>query len=69
MVWVYMLIIRRVSTDSTDTLSENHANIIAAGDEKVNDVFGRNYPRLQKLKAQYDPTNIFNKMHPIEPAA
>ncbi|OAP59277.1 hypothetical protein AYL99_06575 [Fonsecaea erecta] len=36
-------------------------------DEKSRDIFGENYPRLQKLKAQYDPTNMFNKLFAVSP--
>lgn len=32
------------------------------------EVFGPNYPRLQKLKAKYDPNNVFNKLHAITPS-
>ncbi|RVX67729.1 hypothetical protein B0A52_07852 [Exophiala mesophila] len=38
-------------------------------DEKSRDIFGDNYPRLQKLKAKYDPTNAFDKLFAITPAA
>jgi Berberine and berberine like len=38
-------------------------------DEKSRDIFGANYPRLQKLKAKYDPSNLFNKLFPIAPQA
>lgn len=38
-------------------------------DEKSRDIFGENYPRLQQLKAQYDPTNVFNRLFPIYPEA
>ena len=38
-------------------------------DEKSRDIFGANYPRLQTLKAKYDPTNVFNKLFAITPAA
>ncbi|KAI0052753.1 FAD-binding domain-containing protein [Auriscalpium vulgare] len=31
-------------------------------------LFGANYPRLQKLKKQYDPTMLFSKWCPIVPA-
>jgi hypothetical protein len=39
------------------------------GDERVRDVFGENYPRLQQLKARYDPNNVFHKWFPITPGA
>ncbi|KAF2758568.1 FAD-binding domain-containing protein [Pseudovirgaria hyperparasitica] len=38
-------------------------------DENSNDVFGANYDRLQRLKAQYDPTNTFYKLFGIKPLA
>jgi len=38
-------------------------------DEISRDIFGSNYPQLQKLKAKYDPTNVFNKLFPITPEA
>ncbi|KAK5173813.1 uncharacterized protein LTR77_002494 [Saxophila tyrrhenica] len=36
-------------------------------DEISKDVYGDNYPRLQKIKAQYDPKNMFNKLFAIQP--
>jgi hypothetical protein len=39
----------------------------AAGDEAPEDVFGDNLPRLRKLKAKYDPTNVWSKGLLIEP--
>ncbi|KAL1857550.1 hypothetical protein Daus18300_010308 [Diaporthe australafricana] len=33
------------------------------------DLFGLNYPRLQKLKAEYDPDDIFNKQFSVAPNA
>jgi FAD/FMN-containing dehydrogenase len=39
----------------------------AAADEAPEDVFGVNLPRLRKLKAKYDPTNVWKKGLVIEP--
>lgn len=36
-------------------------------DEKSKDLFGDNYPKLQRLKASYDPSNLFSKLFPIYP--
>ncbi|GJJ09901.1 hypothetical protein Clacol_004125 [Clathrus columnatus] len=33
------------------------------------DLWGDNYPRLQKIKYRYDPTCVFNKWIPIQPSA
>lgn len=48
-----------------------HANLhLADYDSKgSDDLFGLNYPRLQKLKAQYDPGNVFNKQFAVTPKA
>ncbi|EEU37678.1 uncharacterized protein NECHADRAFT_87455 [Fusarium vanettenii 77-13-4] len=35
--------------------------------EKSEDVWGQNYPRLQRIKAKYDPDRVFNRYFPIEP--
>jgi len=36
--------------------------------DKAKLVFAENYPRLQKIKKQYDPNSIFDKWFPITPA-
>ncbi|KAF8074147.1 FAD-binding domain-containing protein [Lyophyllum atratum] len=41
---------------------------MAQGDEKPEDVFGENLSRLRKLKAKYDPKNVFMKGISITPA-
>ncbi|KAK3674126.1 hypothetical protein LTR78_005973 [Recurvomyces mirabilis] len=37
-------------------------------DEKSRDIFGDNYPRLQEIKARYDPDNMFDKLFAIQPS-
>jgi FAD/FMN-containing dehydrogenase len=31
----------------------------------MTNIYGENLARLQSVKAQYDPNNVFHKMHPI----
>jgi FAD/FMN-containing dehydrogenase len=39
------------------------------GDDQVRASFGEaNYARLAAVKAEYDPDNVFNRHHPIQPA-
>ncbi|KAJ5086175.1 Xylooligosaccharide oxidase [Penicillium argentinense] len=42
-----------------------YINYAEPGDSVVPNIYGENLGRLQTVKAQYDPKNIFNKMHPI----
>lgn len=37
-------------------------------DERSRDIFGEHYDRLAKIKAEYDPKNMFNKLFAITPA-
>ncbi|KZW00990.1 FAD-binding domain-containing protein [Exidia glandulosa HHB12029] len=39
------------------------------GDERARDVFGENYERMAKVKALYDPGNVFHKWYPVIPQA
>jgi len=41
---------------------------VVSGGDKVRKLFGSNYPRLQRIKAKYDPNMVFNKWFPIVPA-
>ncbi|KAI0765190.1 FAD-binding domain-containing protein [Fomes fomentarius] len=41
---------------------------LCQGNELAEDVFGRNLPRLQEVKAKYDPKKVFSKGIVIEPA-
>jgi hypothetical protein len=38
---------------------------IGSGDEKLQNVFGENLPRLKELKRTYDPGCVFDKWYPI----
>ena len=41
---------------------------IGGKNEKIESVFGANYPRLRELKKKYDPHILWNKWYPIQPA-
>ncbi|KAF5372441.1 hypothetical protein D9757_009925 [Collybiopsis confluens] len=41
---------------------------LCQGDEKPEDVFGSNLPKLQRLKAKYDPGRVWSKGFVIEPS-
>ena len=40
---------------------------MANGNERPENVWGDNLPRLRKIKAKYDPRKVFSKGVPIEP--
>jgi FAD/FMN-containing dehydrogenase len=37
--------------------------------ERIRDVYGSNYPRLARIKAQYDPENLFRSNQNIQPGS
>ena len=56
---------------SARRVTAQYVNYLAAeeGVEGVRAAYGRNYARLSKLKAQYDPTNLFRFNQNIRPGA
>ncbi|KAL4783756.1 hypothetical protein BJX76DRAFT_368116 [Aspergillus varians] len=42
-----------------------YINYAEPGDSVVGNIYGETLGRLRELKAKYDPTNVFCKMHPI----
>jgi FAD/FMN-containing dehydrogenase len=57
---------RAMSVHSTGAVYSN--NLGDEGYERIRAAYGENYPRLQRVKARYDPDNFFNGNQNIEPA-
>ncbi len=38
------------------------------GSDRSRTLYGAKYAQLQKVKARYDPSEVFNKWFPIQPA-
>jgi FAD/FMN-containing dehydrogenase len=55
----------RVDSETEATGTVNGAQV--PDDSSSRALFGRNYPRLQRLKAKYDPDNVFSRWYAIAP--
>jgi FAD/FMN-containing dehydrogenase len=67
--------IRRWSVDYQEALHPYSAGgayvnmMMEEGQERVRDSYRDNYDRLARIKAQYDPTNLFRVNQNIQPSA
>ncbi|KIO21682.1 hypothetical protein M407DRAFT_217952 [Tulasnella calospora MUT 4182] len=62
----------KIMTEKTpfaESVGTSYANLDPeAASSDAAKVFGSNYQRLREVKRMYDPENIWNKWHPIQPA-
>jgi FAD/FMN-containing dehydrogenase len=50
--------------------ARTYANILASDEtDRIREAYGPSYPRLARIKARYDPSNLFTVNHNIQPAA
>lgn len=59
--------IKKANVDRTGTSVPTPAYTALHRHEDVADVYGKNYARLRKLKAKYDPGKVWNKGYTISP--
>jgi hypothetical protein len=55
--------------DSEPPIQKTVNGVQVPDDSNSRVLFGANYGRLQRLKAQYDPESVFSKWFPIIPNA
>jgi FAD/FMN-containing dehydrogenase len=56
---------RRAGSETQAITTVNGAQVL--DDSSSRALFGPNYKRLQRLKAQYDPENVFSRWFAITP--
>jgi FAD/FMN-containing dehydrogenase len=49
------------------SLGETLTDVVQQYDENSKDIIGENYDRLARIKAEYDPNNMFDKLFAIAP--
>lgn len=59
-----------MATKKGETSTQNGAvhRVDEEGDNRILATYGDNYERLQEIKAEYDPENVFHVNQNIEPA-
>jgi Berberine and berberine like len=59
--------VREVDIEKSGRDNGVFINLCQGNEDKIEDVFGVNLPRLRKLKAKYDPEKIWSRGYVIEP--
>lgn len=58
-----------VQIDRTEHIFSRYVNfLMEESHERVRETYGENYDRLRKLKAKFDPDNLFHINQNIKPA-